>query len=129
MKYSNYIGITSAVGLIACCFIPWVYITSINTVLTGIDTGNTNFGRPGLIHIILSVFSIILFIIHKVWAKRANVFIVALNFAWAIRNFLLITHCELGECPQKRFGIYAIMILSFLLLLMGLFPKLDVIDD
>jgi hypothetical protein len=128
MKYSNYLGVTSTVALIILCFVPWVYIHSIQTTITGLNTGQTNFGRPGAIHIFLCVFSIILFLLHKVWAKRANLFVVTLNFAWSIRNFLLITHCELGECPEKRFGIYGVIILSFFMLLMALFPKMDISD-
>jgi hypothetical protein len=128
MKYSNYIGVVLAVALIACCFIPWVYIISIKTTITGLNTGNTNFGSPGAIHIILCVFAIILFLLHKVWAIRTNLFIATFNFAWSIRNFLIITHCELGECPEKRFGIYAVIIFSFFMLLMAFFPKMD-IDD
>ena len=118
MKYSNYIGVAIAIALIAFCFMPWVYIISIQTTITGLDSGNTNFGSPGAMHIIFCVFSIILFLLPKVWAKRANMIVVTLNFAWAIRNFLLITRCEVGECPEKRFGIYAVIILSFLILLM-----------
>src|SRR5215210_3892114 len=97
MKYSNYVGVVVAVALIISCFVPWVYIQSIQTTITGSNTGSTNFGRPGAIHIILCVFAVILFLLHKVWAKRANLFVVTFNFAWAIRNFLLITHCEMGE--------------------------------
>lgn len=128
MKYSNYIGILAAVALIACCFVPWVYIISIKTTITGVNSGATNFGRPGAIHIILCVFSIILFLLPKVWAIRTNLFTATFNFAWAIRNFLLITHCEMGECPEKRLGIYGVIILSFFILLMALFPKMDVED-
>lgn len=128
MKYSNYIGVLAAIALIVCCFVPWVYIVSIQTTITGADSGHTNFGRPGLMHIIFGVFSILLFLLHKVWAKRTNLFVATLNFAWAIRNFLLITRCELGECPEKRFGIYAVLILSFFMLSMTLFPKMDIED-
>ena len=123
MKYSNYIGVAASVALIIFCFVPWVYIGYIKTTITGLSTGHTNFGRPGAMHLILAVFSIILFLLNKVWATRANVFIVALNFAWSLRNFLLITQCEFGECPEKKFGIYAVIALSFIILLMGLLPK------
>ncbi len=128
MKYSNYIGVIAAIALIVCCFIPWVYITAIKTTITGLNSGPTNFGRPGAMHIILCVFTIILFSFHKVWAKRTNLFVVTFNFAWAIRNFLFITQCQMGECPEKRMGIYAVIILSFFILLMALSPKMDIED-
>jgi hypothetical protein len=126
MKYSNYIGVVIAIGLIIVCYVPWVYIPSIQTVLTGMNTPHTNFGHPGLLNVILSVIAIIFFITPKVWAKRSNIFLVTFNMAWSVRNFVLVTHCELGECPEKRWGIYALMLLSTILLLMALLPKMDV---
>jgi len=128
MKYSNYIGALSAAALIAFCFVPWVYIESIQTTVTGLNAGRTNFGSPGAIHIFLCVFSIILFLLQKVWAKRTNLFVVTFNFAWAIRNFLLLSQCQMGECPEKRLGLYAVIIFSFLMLLMALLPKMEVTD-
>jgi hypothetical protein len=126
MKYSNYIGVVIAIGLIIVCYVPWVYIPSIQTVLTGMNTPHTNFGHPGLLNVILSVIAIIFFITPKVWAKRSNIFLVTFNMAWSVRNFVLVTHCELGECPEKRWGIYALMLLSAILLLMALLPKMDI---
>ncbi len=92
------------------------------------STGHTNFGRPGALHIVLAVLSILLFSIQKVWAARGNLFVVTLNFAWAIRNFLLLTQCEYGECPEKKSGIYAVILLSSIIILMGLLPKIDLKD-
>src|SRR3954470_2477504 len=129
MKYSNLIGSGAAIALIAFCFVPWTYIMSIQTTITGLSSGNTGFGKPGIIHIFLCVFSIVLFCLHKVWAKRSNLFVVTLNLTWSIRNFFVVTQCQMGECPEKKLGIYAIIILSFILLVMGLLPKMEVITD
>ena len=128
MKYSNRLGVIAAMALIGSCFLPWVYIDSIQTTITGVRAEHTSFGRPGLLHIIFSVFSIILFIIPRIWAKRTNLFIGALNFAWSIRNFLLITQCELGECPHKLLGIYAIIPVAALLLVMTMLPDIKMKD-
>jgi len=108
---------------------PWVYIGYIKTTITGLSAPHTNFGRPGMMHILLAAFSIILFFIKEVWAVRTNLFIVTFNFAWSIRNFLLITQCELGECPEKKLGIYAILLLSFIILIMGLLPKITLKNE
>lgn len=126
MKYSNYIGVAAALALIATCFLPWVYISSIHATITGLDSRLTNYGKPGIIHIVLCVFSIILFLTPKVWAKRTNVIVSSLNFVWAIRNFLVITLCQMGECPEKKPGIYAVIILSFLIMIMAMLPKMEV---
>lgn len=125
MKYSNYIGILVAIVLMAICFVPWVFIASINTIITGMHAEHTNFGRPGLMNIILNVIAVLLFVTAKIWAKRTNVFVCTFNLAWTVRNYIIITQCELGECPEKRWGIYALVLLSVLLLLMALLPKLD----
>ena len=129
MKYSNYIGVVAAILLISCCFIPWVYIESINTIITGLKAEHTNYGKPGILHIAFSLLSIIFFLIPTVWAKRTNLFIGAFNFAWGIRNFLLITHCAFGECPHKRFGIYAILLLSIVIMVMTTIPKVELKDE
>jgi len=99
-----------------------VYIDAIQTTITGMRAEHTNFGRPGLLHICFSVLSIIFFLVPAVWAKRTNLFIGAFNFAWSIRNYLVITQCEVGECPHKQFGIFAIVIFSALLLVMTMLP-------
>ena len=126
MKYSNYIGVLTAILLICFCFAPWVYIGYIKTTITGVSTEHTNFGRPGVLHIFFSVISIVLFLLEKVWAKRTNVFVVTFNLSWSIRNFLLITRCEMGECPEKKFAIYAILFLSVVMQIMGMLPKMKV---
>jgi hypothetical protein len=129
MKYSNYIGVLAAIALIYFCFVPWVYIDTIKTTITGIRADNTNFGRPGVLHIFFSVVTIILFLLPKIWAKRTNLFFVTFNLSWSIRNFLLITQCEFGDCPEKKMGIYAIVFLSAVMQVMGMLPKMKVSTD
>jgi hypothetical protein len=128
MKYSNYVGVLAAIILIGCCFLPWVYIDSIKTTITGLQTEPTRYGKPGILHIAFSLLAIVFFLIPALWAKRTNLFIGAFNFAWGIRNFLIISHCEFGECPQKRFGIYAILLLSVIIAIMTTIPKMKLKD-
>ena len=124
MKYSNYIGTAASMALIICCFLPWVYISSITTTVTGFKTENTNFGYPGSMHVFFSIFSILFFMLPKVWAKRLNVVITPLNFAWGVRNFLIVTQCAMGECPQKKIGMYAVILFSAIMLIMAMLPKM-----
>ena len=126
MKYSSYIGGFATLVLIAICFVPWVYIQSINTIITGISAEHTNFGRPGLLHLFFAFIALVLFLVNKIWAKSVNIFICSLNVAWAIRNFLSITHCEFGDCPEKKLGIYALLAFSLLMLVMSTLPKIDI---
>lgn len=122
MRYSTFLGIGATIALFVICWMPWVYIPSVQRTITGFYSEGTNFGHPGLMHYIIGSVAIIFFIIKNIIAKRANIFFCTFNFAWSLRNFLLITHCELGECPEKKIGIYLVVCLSFLMMLMSLLP-------
>lgn len=129
MKYSQIIGVIAAIAVIAICFMPWVYIASINTTVTGLHAEPTSFGKPGLLNIAFAALSIIFFSIQKIWAKRTNVFIVTINFAWSLRNFLLLSTCQSGDCPEKKAGLFLLLIASFIVLLMSFLPKINVPEE
>lgn len=115
--------------LIVSCFTPWVIIQSKNIIVSGVDSTGTNFGKPGYTHFILSFFFVIFHLIPKVWAKRWNLLIVALNIAWAVRNYFIISMCREGECPQKQFGLWLVLIASVLMLIAALFPDIELKED
>jgi hypothetical protein len=46
--------------------------------------------------------------------------VAAFNFAWAVRNFLLIPVCQMGECPVRRIGLYLLLLSSLALIFAGL---------
>jgi len=129
MRYSQLIGIIAALALIGICYIPWVYITSIQSTVTGLQSAGTSFGKPGLLNIVLSVICILFFIIPRIWAKRTNVFFGTINFAWAIRNYFILTTCMSGECPEKKAGLYLLLITSFIILVMTLLPKMEIAQE
>lgn len=124
MKNSQTIGLFLAVIIVISCFLPWSYIADHQFTLTGMDTGFTRYGKPGIIHIFFCAVCILFFLLKKVLAKRINVVFAALNVAWAIRSFLLMSACSAGDCPEKRYGIYIVLFASILMLLMTLLPKM-----
>ena len=126
MRYTNQLSIITALLLIAVCFAPWVYISPIDTTVTGWNAGKTSLGKPGLMNIIFSSLTILLTLWPGIWAKRINVFICSFNISWSIRNYLLTTQCEMGECPEKKYGIYLLLLLSLLLLVFSFFPQLKI---
>lgn len=126
MKYSQQIGIVAAITLIVLCFFPWSIITSKQLVVSGFAAEGTSFGRPGLFHSIFCSAAILFFIIPRIWSKRTNVFIGAINLAWAIRNYILVSSCLLGECPEKQPALYAILACAIIIQLMVLLPKIPV---
>jgi len=126
MKHSQLIGIIAAVLVITCCFFPWTYIVSRQLTISGMHAEDTNFGRPGLMNIILTSVSILLFAIPKIWAKRTNFFIAMLNLAWSIRNYILVASCLYGECPEKKPAVYLLILFSAIMLVMTLLPKITI---
>lgn len=125
MKHSQTIGIIATLALVAICFLPWSYIASRQITITGFQAVGTNFGKPGLFTVILSGIMLVMFTVPAIWSKRTNVFIAALNLAWSFRNYLMISTCLMGECPEKKPALYAQVVLSAVILLMTLLPKLD----
>ena len=124
MKYSQTIGIIASLILIGLCYSTWVYIPSLQLHLTGFNTVGTYWGKPGLLHVLFSGLLILFFAIPKIWAKRVNTFIAAINVAWAFRNYIVITSCFMGECPEKKISIYLVILVPVIILITSLLPKI-----
>ena len=118
-------------ALIITCFLPWVTIESKQIVVSGLHAEGTNFGKPGYFHLILAIPYLILSLLNRKWGKQINIVISSLNVGWAIRNFTIISTCQMGECPQKHIALYLLIVFSILMLVGALisvpkdFDKLD----
>lgn len=123
MRYSTWIGVGSVLLLALACTMPWVLIPSKQLVISGIDASGTRYGKPGYLHLLLGFFYLLFTLVPAVWAKRANLLVVAFNLAWTIRNFLILSLCRGGECPQRLYGLYLLAIASILMLIAALLPK------
>lgn len=123
MRYSTWIGVGSVLLLALACTMPWVLIPSKQLVISGIDASGTRYGKPGYLHLLLGFFYLLFTLVPAVWAKRANLLVVAFNLAWTIRNFLILSLCRGGECPQRLYGLYLLAIASVLMLIAALLPK------
>jgi hypothetical protein len=126
MKYMKWTGVAAALVLVISCFLTWVTIDYKNLVLTGVDTTGTSFGKPAYFHFLLTAVFLALTFIKRVWSKRLNLLITALNLAWAVRNFFIIAQCSGGECPHREAGMWLMLISSLLMLLSALFPDMPV---
>jgi hypothetical protein len=124
MRLMKWVGITAAIVLIVSCFIPWVVIESKNIMVSGIDAAGTDYGKPGYFHFIMVFFFLIFSFTARIWAKRCNLLVIAMNFAWAIRNYFVITACQGGDCPEKKAGIYLVVLTSVLMMVAALFPDM-----
>ena len=123
MRYSTWIGIGAVLLLAAACVMPWVLIPSKQLIISGIDASGTRYGKPGYLHLLLGFFYLLFTLVPAVWAKRANLLVVAFNLAWTIRNFLILSLCRGGECPQRLIGLYLLAMASILMLIAALLPK------
>lgn len=126
MKYSQTIGIILTLFLLYLTTQPLVIIESRNWVITGWKVAETNFGQPGKFMLYMGVMNIILFGLPYIPAKRFNMVFAILNFSWTIRNFLILSACAMGECPQKQWSLYACIMVSFAILIMTFLPKIDI---
>ena len=124
MRHMKWIGLAAALLLIVSCFTPWVVIESKNITISGIDATGTNFGKPGYFHLVLTAFFLLNLFVQRIWAKRLNLLITALNLAWAVRNFFIISACHAGDCPEKKIGICLMFFASVLMLVSALFPDM-----
>jgi hypothetical protein len=122
----KWIGLTAAIILVISCFLPWVTISYKSLTLTGIDTSGTTFGKPGYFHFVLVAAFIICTLVQRIWAKRLNLLVTAVNVAWALRNFFIIAACSGGECPQRETGMWLMILTSILMLLSALFPDMEI---
>ena len=126
MRYSKWLGLLAAVLLIVSAFLPWVIIESKHLTLTGLDTSGTNYGKPAYFHFFLAAIFLACNFTNRVWAKRLNLLISALNLGWAIRNVLVLGTCMGGECPARQTGIWLMLIASILMLISSLFPDMKI---
>jgi hypothetical protein len=126
MRYMKWIGLVFAVVLVVACFIPWVTISSKSITITGVDAAGTNYGKPGYFNLVMTVFFIFFTLMPRVWAKRANLLVVALNVGWSFRNFFILSACQAIECPEKETGLFLMLVSSLGMLASALFPDMKI---
>ncbi len=126
MKHSQTIGAFLCLVLFYCTTQPLVIIDSQHLVITGWKSVGTSFGQPGRFFAYIGGLSFILFLLPYLWAKRFNVALGALLIAWAFRNFMVLSACQMGDCPQKQWTLYACIIISIGILIMTFLPKINI---
>ncbi|MET0635029.1 MAG: hypothetical protein ABWZ25_03310 [Chitinophagaceae bacterium] len=129
MRFIKWTSVLAALLLIIACFMDWVLVKSRGIVISGVDASGTSFGKPGYMHLLLTAFFLVFTFIPRLWAKRWNLAVVALNLGWALRNYFLITLCRGGECPVKLTGMYLVLICSVLMLAGAMFSDIRIEND
>lgn len=126
MKYSKWIGVLAGMVLIVICFMPWTYYADLHKTFTGFFSEKNAYGKPGILFVFFGTTFIVLSFIAKLWAKRINLFLSAMIVAYAIKTYILYTSCYNAYCPEKKAGIYLVLICSILILVAAVFPDMKI---
>ena len=118
MQSIRWLSVLTAAVIITACFFTWVSVEGKGFYIGGFFSSDNRFGEPGLFHTIFCSTYILFLLLNKIWSLRTAFFVAAFNVAWAIRNYIVISACSGGVCPEKHTGLYTILIGSILLLVL-----------
>lgn len=114
--------------LVLACFMPWTWHEDLKETFTGFYSHDNHYGRPGRFLTLVAVIAFVLMYLPRIWAKRTNLFVCALGVGYAIKSFILFTSCYNTYCPEKKAGIYVMLIATVVMLAAAVFPDLKMKD-
>ncbi len=126
MKYNKIIGFVACALLILSCFLPWTYYADLNKTFNGFFSEENNYGKPGKFFVFFAVASMVLIYLDKIWAKRVLLFLAALNIGYLIKTYILFTSCYNTYCPEKKAGLFLLILSSVLIMIISIFPDLKI---
>jgi len=121
-----WLGLLATVTMVIACFYPWITIPTKDIVVSGVDSAGTAFGKPGYLHFIFGGLYTIFLVIAKEWARKIALFAAAFNIAWAVRNFLIISTCHAGICPERQTALYVVLGAAAVMLVSLMLTKISV---
>jgi hypothetical protein len=125
MQSIRWLSILTAAIIITACFFTWVSVEEKDFFVGGFySSANNRFGEPGIFHVAFCSIYILFVFLNKIWSIRTAFFIAAFNIAWAIRNFVVISACNGGVCPEKHTALYTILIGSIVLIVLTSFIRI-----
>lgn len=127
-KILQKLGLVACIALVVSCLMPWGYYADVKETFTGFYSYNNNYGKPGKFLTIIAVAAFILMWLPKIWAKRTNLFLCALGVGYALKSYVLYTSCYNAYCPEKKAGVYLMLVATIVMLLSSAFPDLKIAD-
>ncbi|HLO82963.1 MAG TPA: hypothetical protein VK166_18495 [Chitinophagaceae bacterium] len=121
--YSKWVTLAAAILMIIICFMPWAYYPDLKKSFTGFFTENNIYGKPGKLLIFFALFNVLAQFSKSVFLKRANLLLMALNLAYAIKSYIVFAECYKGYCPEKQAGIYLMVVVAGILLMTAVLPS------
>jgi hypothetical protein len=121
-KLLHWIGLTACIVLIISCFMPWAYYADLQKNFTGFYSEQNEYGKPGMFLVPLAIIIFAFMLLPKIWAKRTNLFLGALEISYAVKSFVLFTSCYNAYCPERKAGIYVMLFSTIFMMLAAIFP-------
>jgi hypothetical protein len=121
--YSKWLTLAAALLMIAACFMPWAFYPDLNKSFTGFFSENNIYGKPAKLLIFLALFNVLAQFTNSIFLKRLNLLLMALGLAYAIKSYIVFAECYKGYCPEKKTGIYLMVVASVILLLTAVLPS------
>jgi hypothetical protein len=122
VRYSKWISLFAFVLLLVACFLPWTYHADVNQDFTGFYSAKNMYGKPAKLLLVFAGITTLCAFVPVLWMKRTALLVGGLNVAYGIKNFLLFGSCYLGYCPEKKIGLFIMLIATILIFLMSFFP-------
>ena len=119
-------GIIACIILLLSCFMPWAFYADIHETFTGFYSFQNQYGKPGKFLSVMAMIAFALMMLPKIWAKRANLFVCALAVGYAIKTYILFTSCYNAYCPEKKAGIFIMLLSTIIMLISSAFPDLKI---
>ena len=130
-KILEKVGIAACILLFISCFMPWAYYADAHIsneaerTFTGFYSFGNNYGKPGKMLVGIGAIALVLMLLPKIWSKRTNLFVCALGVGYAVKSFVLYTSCYNAYCPEKKAGIFLMLISTIVMLIASAFPPLE----
>jgi hypothetical protein len=122
VRYSKWISLFAFVLLLVACFLPWTYHADVNQDFTGFYSAKNMYGKPAKLLLVFAGITTLCAFVPVLWMKRTALLVGGLNVAYGIKNFLLFGSCYLGYCPEKKIGLFVMLIATIMIFLMSFFP-------
>jgi len=126
LKILQKAGIIACIILLLSCFMPWAFYADIHETFTGFYSFQNQYGKPGKFLSVMALIAFALMMLPKIWAKRANLFVCALAVGYAIKTYILFTSCYNAYCPEKKAGIFIMLLSTIIMLISSAFPDLKI---
>ena len=122
-RYSKWMALLAFITLTAACFLPWTYHADLGKVFTGFFSEKNSYGKPAKFLLLLGGMTALISFVQTLWLKRASLFFAGVNFAYALKTFLMYGSCYRGYCPEKQAGLYIMLASVGVLMLTTMFPE------